>query len=501
LYRFLVAVLTVGSVTSVVVAQAPAAPPTAAPAAPPAAVPAAPSPETLPAQPGQEPPIGPIDVQAPATPPAPAASAPPAAAAEPEEPFDPKLEIQNLRDDQRGLQTDLENFKFQWQREIDLHTATTTRFLLINGVVQTRFGWTSQEVTNNVVYGRKSSFDVGAANVAFSGLLYRDYQEGRNLTYMLRVGASPQTNTNNSFLNLLDASIAYSLMPTVDREAPVLTVTAGQQLLPFGLEVPATEELKPLIRNAEFTTRLNLAQRDMGLIVRGDLVPRVDYGYNYRQALLAYALGVTNGAGPNIQDDNDRKDIIGRLAFTLPADYNSWLRQITIGGTALIGARNTYLTDPAKTLSGKGVKNRYGIDFYYNHWPFGITYEFVSSRDAVTTGTTLNDPKRDEIVANSHTATLFLSFGEQFVAGFRQQGRYDDWWPKTWQPFARFDYFDRDIRKDKKNDRIGVLTFGLNVFFAETTKFQLNYNIRRDESLPKDKRTAHEILAQLQFGF
>jgi asparagine synthetase A len=177
------------------------------------------------------------------------------------------------------------------------------------------------------------------------------------------------------------------------------------------------------------------------------------------------------------------------------------LRQITIGGTALIGAKNTYLTDPAKTLSGKGVKNRYGIDFYYNHWPFGITYEFVSSRDAVTTGTTLNDPKRDEIVANSHTATLFLSFGEQFVAGFRQQGRYDDWWPKTWQPFARFDYFDRDIRKDKKNDRIGVLTFGLNVFFAETTKFQLNYNIRKDESLAKDKQVTHEILAQLQFGF
>ena len=333
LYRFVCIVLTLGSVTSAVGAQAPATPPTAAPANA--------SPETLPAQPGQEPPIGPIDVQAPAPPPAPPPASAPSdqrgPAAEPEEPFDPKFEIQSLRDDQRGLQTDLENFKFQWQREIDLHTATTGRraSCFINGVIQTRFGWTSQEVTNNVVYGRKSSFDVGTANVAFSGLLYRDYEEGRNLTYMLRVGASPQTNTNNSFLNLLDASITYSLMPTVDREAPLLTFTAGQQLLPFGLEVPATEELKPLIRNAEFTTRMQLAQREIGLIVRGDLVPRVDYGYNYRQALLSYALGVTNGAGPNTQDDNDRKDVIGRLAFTVPADYNSWLRQITIGGRTM----------------------------------------------------------------------------------------------------------------------------------------------------------------------
>ncbi len=97
--------------------------------------------------------------------------------------------------------------------------------------------WTDQATQNAVVYNRKTTFDVPTAVIFFNGSLYKDYEEGRNLTYSLRYGVSQQTNTNNSFLNLLDATITYSLMPTISPEEPALTITAGQQLLPFGLEV------------------------------------------------------------------------------------------------------------------------------------------------------------------------------------------------------------------------------------------------------------------------
>lgn len=462
------------------------------------------------AQPGAVPPIGPIDrpdnvpAQAPPAeePPAPPAEAPPSAApsaaegAPAEEPLDVKFELQSIRDDQQGLTTDLENFKFQWQRERDLHTAITTRALLINGVIQTRFSWIDQDTTNASTYARRSTFDIGSAIIGFTGNLYKDYEEGRNLTYSLRYGASPQTATNNSFLNLLDANITYSVLPTVDKETPALTITVGQQLLPFGLEVPATEELKPVIRNAEFTTALQLARRDIGVIVKGDLFAQMDYGYSYRQALLSYAFGIINGSGPNTTDDNDPKDFIGRLAFTVPSDYNSWLRQITIGGTVYYGKKNTLLAD-GKTISGKGTRQRYGVDVYYNHWPFGLTYEFIVAKDAQTTGTTLVEPLRADVTSRSHTATFFLSFGEQFVAGFRNQGRYDDWWPKTWQPFVRYDSFTRNI--DKVGTKVDTLTVGLNIFFAETTKLQVNYNHRDDEINPLGP--SNEVAAQLQFGF
>ena len=405
-------------------------------------------------------------------------------------------DVEGLRYDIQGITSDLENFKFQWQRERDIHTAVTTRGVRIGGTIQARFGWQDLETTSATVWQRKSSFDIGAALLTFTGSLYKDYAEGRNLDFALRFGASPQQASNNSFLNVLDANVIYSPVPTIDREDPQLTVTLGQQLLPFGLEVPATEELKPVIRNALFTTRLNLARRDIGLIVRGDLFPMVDFGYNYRVPILQYAVGLVNGAGPNTLDDNNVRDVIARVAVTVPSDFHSWLRQITLGGTAYFGSQNVLLNDgPPRTLIGRGTKRRLGIDFYYNHWPFGVTYEFIHGTDAAALGPSVNAPGLLDIDSDAHTATFFLSFGEQFVAGFRNQGRYDDWWPKTYQPFIRYDRFDPD--KEQTNDVITVVTLGLNLFVAETTKFQLNLNWQDDERT----QVVREILTQAQIGF
>ncbi|WP_437328084.1 hypothetical protein [Sorangium sp. So ce381] len=462
-------------------APAPAgAAPTPAGAAPAGAAPAAPG----------------AAAAAPAAPGAPAPGTSPAGDATAEAFVEPDPNVVT-RDDLQGLVTDLENFKFQWQRERDLHTALSTRSLLVGGVIQARIGWTEQPVNTATSNDRKVTFDTGAATLTFNGILYKDYEEGRNLTYSVRFGASPQQASNNSFLNLLDAQLAYSVLPTLAPEDWVLQVTLGQQLLPFGLEVPASEELKPVITNAQFTTKLGLNRRDLGLIVRGDVLPQVDYGYNYRAPVLAYAIGIVNGSGPNTADDNSEKDIIGRLAFTVPSDYNSILRQITLGGSAYIGWQNTFLKDEKKTLSGKGVKRRFGGDIYYNHYPIGVTYEFIYGQDDVTLGTTAEDPRKTRQTSLSHVATFFYNWGEQFLRGYRNQGRYDDWWPKTYQPFLRVDLFDPST--EVKENRVDVYTLGFNVFFAETTKFQLNLN-RRDDRTSTEGAT-HEILAQLQGGF
>jgi hypothetical protein len=138
-----------------------------------------------------------------------------------------------------------------------------------------------------------------------------------------------------------------------------------------------------------------------------------------------------------------------------------------------------------------------GADFYYNHWPFGVTYEYIRGRDVATLGATLDDPRRTNIDTEAHTATVFLSFGEQFVSGFRNQGKYDDWWPKTYQPFFRYDRYEPNKSKTATADVITVLTAGVNLFVAETTKFQVNFNWTNDQHVTKDQ---HEILAQAQVG-
>ena len=408
------------------------------------------------------------------------------------------------RADVQGIQSDLENFKYQVQRERETKTALSTRQLQINGVVQTKVSYLDEPQTTPptglntgaAVNNRRSSFDLGAVQVGFTGNLFKDYEQGKNLDFNLRFGTSPQSGTNNSYLNLLDAQLIYNVLPTLSMDTGRLSVTLGQQLLPFGQEVQATEDLKPTINNALFSLPgygYGLALREVGLVVRGDAFPTVDYGYNYRSPMLSYAFGVVNGNGANKSDDNDDKNFIGRLRYTLPAEYNSWLRELSFGLSWYQGKSNLFdINGNSAAFAGKGDISRQGFDIYYNHHPLGVTYEYVKGEDDTYIGQQQTRNRKSE----SHTGTLFWNFGEQFVKGYRNQGRYDDWWPKSYQAFYRYDTIDRD--KDLSNQQIDVHSLGLNAFFAETTKFQLNLNHVNNEIF---NQKYNEVLAQFQFGF
>jgi hypothetical protein len=419
-----------------------------------------------------------------------------------------------IKEDVQGVQSNLENYKYEQQRLRETKTATSTRNLVIGGLVQARFGWVSDDLTatntpagtasNNpaVVSERRTTFDLGSVQVSFAGNLYRDYAEGRNLTYNVRLGTSPQTGTNNSFANLLDANIAYSLVPTIDPAEGRLTVTLGQQTLPFGLEVNTTEELRPVITNAQFVGASGLGGRQIGLIIRGDAFVSYDYGYNYRSSLISYNFGVVNGNGANRADENSAKDYIGRVDFKIPTDYNSWLRELRLGVSAYYGTPN--VLSGATLVDDTGRRERYGVDLYYNHWPIGFTYEYVRLIDDIATNPTTVITQRGD----SHTVTAFYSYGEQFLS-FKNQGRFDDWWPKTYQPFVRYDRIDPDRDQSTSEgattaqqllNPVDIYTIGFNVFFAETTKFQLNVSKRVDHRSTDDYDT-YEGLAQLQFGF
>lgn len=420
---------------------------------------------------------------------------------------------ETAEDDQRyvtlaefqGIQSDLENYKYQVQRERDTKTALSSRQLLINGVVQTKASYYDESQTANpvgantatAVNKRHSSFDLGAVQIGFIGNLFKDYDQGRNLDFNLRFGTSPQSGTNNSYLNLLDAQLIYNALPTLSADTGRLSITFGQQLLPFGQEVQSTEDLKPTINNALFSLPgygYGLALREVGLIVRGDAFPTVDYGYNYRSPMISYAFGIVNGNGANKSDDNDDKNFIGRVRYTLPAEYNSWLRELSIGASWYQGKSNLFeLNGTSASFAGKGDISRKGIDLYYNHHPFGLTYEYVHAEDETYVNATRDVYNRQ---SESHTGTLFWNLGEQFVKGFRHQGRYDDWWPKSYQTFYRFDTIDRDTNLN--NQTIDIHSIGLNAFFAETTKFQLNVN-HVDNAITNQKY--NELVAQFQYGF
>lgn len=441
--------------------------------------------------------------------------------------------------DLQGFRTDFENYKYDQSRILERNRASTTRNTLIGGTIQSRFTWQNPAQNAGVGNGatggnttyqardRNTSFDIPLAQLNITGNLYRDYQEGKNLTYSVgfayasNSAGNPSSATsvtrtlgvaapNGSQFNLTNAFLAYSFFPTNGGpEDAKGTLTFGQQLVPFGLEAQANEEVRPVINSAQFTSALSgINTRQIGLIYRGDSFVNVDYTNNYRQSLIEYAFGIVNGSGPNKSDNNGQKDYLGRVALTVPADYYSWLRQLTIGASYYRGYNNLANTT-SNAVVAVGKSKRKGFDINWTHLPYSIAYEYVEGEDDAFTGAaatataaspTFNKKSRGQYI------NLGYTWGEQFLASEKSLAKYDDFWPKSFQTFLRYDTFDADTRSTAIGDKTNITTLGLNAFFAETTKLQFNYLITHNDAgaggytLDRRKKT-NGIQVQFQYGF
>jgi hypothetical protein len=439
------------------------------------------------------------------------------------------------KDDISGLRADLENYKYDVQRLRDYKTAQTNRGTTITGTTQVRFDSTTTGVTTGAATTqstpRATSFDVPLANIAFSGNLFKDYGEGHNLDYKVGFGYAKESSTTSvtpttttlaatSIFNLQDAYIQYNFInPSVTGlEDPNLNLRFGQQLTAFGLEAQTTDELKPAINAAQFVSGLGVGTRQIGLILRGDYDPYVDYGFNYRAPLLEYAIGIENGSGPNQSDNNTQKEYLARIAVTAPVDYTSWLRELKFGLSYQGGDKNILATNGTTvTVPVDGKSERYGFDIYYNHLPFGATYEYAQGKDntfvtnlalppTASNIATTNTGKTATIRSVGQTLTLFYTWGEQWLKSSNGNGvgKYDDWWPKTYQPFLRYDSWDSNtdntaVAGTNVSGKIDISTVGFNLFFAETTKFQINLNGYHYYN--HAKTDYRDLIVQFQFGF
>ncbi|MGZ3238147.1 MAG: hypothetical protein ACXU8A_12310 [Burkholderiaceae bacterium] len=438
-----------------------------------------------------------------------------------------------------GIRTDFENYKYDQARIGERNRASTTRNTKITGTVQSRFSWQNPAQNAGVANGatggntnyqatdRHSSFDVPLATLGITGNLFRDYKEGRDLTYSLAFAyasnqaGSPSSATsstrtlgvassNGSQFNLTNAFLTYSFFPTNGgAEDAKGTLTFGQQLIPFGLEAQADEEVRPVITSAQFTSALSgINTRQVGLIYRGDSFINVDWTNNYRQALVEYAFGLVNGNGSNKSDNNGQKDFIGRLAFTVPADYNDWLRQLKFGVSYYQGFGNLVNTT-SNAVVKIGKLKREGFDVNWTHLPYSIAYEFAQGEDQTFTGAAATaTPASSTFYKRSRGQYINLGYtwGEQFLASEKTLAKYDDYWPKSYQLFLRYDVFDADTRSSIVGDKTNITTLGLNAFFAETTKLQFNYLLVRNDQpgtgYTADRpRKSNGIQVQFQYGF
>jgi TolA-binding protein len=441
--------------------------------------------------------------------------------------------------DIQGLRTDLENYKYDQSRLQERNIPSVTRNTKIGGTITVGYATQNPATPPTTASGttlpaepRKSGFTPVQAGLNFTGNLFRDYEEGKNLTYRLafttatNLGSSASYNTSGQSsnsgtqFNVTDAYLRYSYQPvTGNAEDPIGTLTLGQQTIPFGQDAQAIDpEVKAVIGNAGFVSGLGLGTRQVGLILNADYDPYVDYTNNYRAPLLAYSLGLVNGNGPNKQDNNSLRDWIGRMVFTLPVDYSSWFRQLQIGasyyrGYTALGSTSTYVSSTTglglatnNTLypASKGSSNRLGFDINWTHLPYSISYEWAYGKDELlpTAANLATNPDGFKRGVGQYI-NFGYTWGEQFLNSSKQQGKFDDYWPKSYQAFVRFDSWDPNRSNLVLNDHVYVTTLGLNMFFAETTKFQINYLHTRNQlgaTLPTVIKPASSNGIQAQFN-
>jgi len=421
--------------------------------------------------------------------------------------------------DVEGVRSQLEDHKYNTARDREYKTALSSRGLTIGGTLTGSYVTSTapSASTSNNPQGKpaESGFGVGAT-LSFAGNLYKDYAEGKNLDYRVAFTyANPKLANNNStnspalgdtVTRLTDVYLQYSLLQNLGAlEDPKLTATFGQQKIPFGLEGQVSDELKPTVSTAQFlgdSNLKNIGHRQIGLIFRGDLFPNADYGFNYRAPLFEYAFGVVNGNGENTTDDNTRKDYLGRVTFTVPADYNSWLRELKFGVSYYGGWKNLNSTGtnfPVQLDNARTIRK--GFDISYNHNPIGITYERADgSEDDLQNPGSLTDRRTRRTKKTGQVLTVFYNFGDiaQWSKNLNRVGKFDDFWPTTSQVYYRYDTWDPNNYVNA--DRTIKQTIGYNLFFAETTKFQIGLT-RTEYDRTLGKANSTDLTAQFQYGF
>lgn len=244
-----------------------------------------------------------------------------------------------------------------------------------------------------------------------------------------------------------------------------LNLTIGQAKIPFSLENLASSTQLLLIDRSQVVEALtargkdpvgNQNGRDIGLLLGGTFMK-----LNSRP-VVDYRLGVYNGAGINVADNNERKDYAARLIVHPVAGLD--ISGAYYDGSRLVPEVKTgnVVTTPATNVN----RDRYGFDLSYDLKNFSLRSEYIHGKD--------NQTKRE---------------------GYYVMGGYS-FFQKKWQLVAKYDFYDAD--KAKADDASTWAVLGINYFFNANTKLQANYTIKDEEGASIDNNFAN---VQLQIGF
>ena len=253
-------------------------------------------------------------------------------------------------------------------------------------------------------------------------------------------------------------------------------IQIGQFKTPFTLESPINPVNLEIFDYGESVQKLvgysdvcgvGALGRDLGIMATGNLFPvKGEEGIKYH--VVNYALGVFNGNGANVVDNNNRKDIVGRL------EVHPGLKDLTLSGS--------YYHGQYAITNDHGIRNRWSAGLQYNDGKIVVRGEYI---DGTTGYHNINDPEINLIEQYRFSNGYYAVAGYNFQAGEQKI-----------MPVLRYEHFEpgnTNITVDGTN----WYTVGINYWPLKQLNFKLDYSLVQKEF----GDNSHRVVGILSYKF
>ncbi len=319
--------------------------------------------------------------------------------------------------------------------------STSTQSVKVFGYIQPQFDY-NFDGGDNV-----NTFKFKRARLGVRGTVHEDF------SYYFMLEASPFIGGDDQEdVYLMDAFITYN----ADNWA---RISLGTYKQPFSLEVATPCHALTTIERSVVADQLVSPQRDFGIGIFG--------GNKYNK--LNYAVAIMNGRGLKIVDNNTKKDIIGRATYKVT-------NFLTVGGSFRYGHPKLNNIDDSRTT--------YGGEFLVELDKLKVQGEYIHDEGAYQAG------------AGGGCGVDPIDLDGLTSEGAYIMGSYDV--NEKFQPVFKYEYFDPNTELKNNIDYQERMTLGINYFFNEKVRFQLNYLANIETVVNKDNDA---LLAQMQIKF
>ena len=271
---------------------------------------------------------------------------------------------------------------------------------------------------------------------------------------------------------LVDAFIKY-------KPCNEFAIQIGQFKTPFTLESPINPVNLEIFDYGENVQQLGgysdicgikAIGRDIGIMATGSLFP-VEKNGETAYNIVDYAVGVFNGNGVNVIDNNNRKDIVGRL------EVHPGLKDLTLSGS--------YYYGQYQTIDDHGTRNRWSAGVQYNDGKLVLRSEYF---DGTTGYHNTVDPEASFIEQYRFSNGYYAVAGYNFMVGKDKSQKL--------MPVLRYEHFEpgnTNITVDGTN----WYTVGINYWPLKSVNFKLDYSLVQKES----STNSHRIVGILIYKF